>query len=194
MYQIKLMGKRRLATFLISVILVSTIMSTVGQPIVVPVEGRDRVICCSGQSDSEAIIVDVMADKYIDLDGDGVDDVRVTTRRLIVEFTGVMDGTATGLQTIHQDLHTNRARATNIFTFYGRVGTSEPGAMTIIFTRTSDRSDPNLYKFDGTMVVIEGSGLGGLEGISGGGFSLGEGPAAGPFTITARYDFHFHRS
>ncbi len=190
MYQTKLMGKRHLATLLISVILISTIIAAVGLPIVASGDGKGRTI--SGPAEMEATIVDVIADEYIDIDDDGVDDLRITTRRLVVEFTGVMEGTSTGLQTITQDLHTNIARATNTFTFYGRVGDSEPGAMTTIHTRISDRSDPNLYKFYGTMVVVEGSGMGGLEGICGGGGSYGEGPATGPFTITAYYEFRFH--
>jgi hypothetical protein len=164
-------------------------MATVGLPIVVSEDGQGRTI--SGPAEFEATVVDVIADSYVDLDDDGVDDLRITTRRLVLEYTGVVEGTGIGLMTITQDLDTNIARASTILTFYGRVGDSEPGTMTIIGTLISDRSGP-IYKAQGTKVVVEGSGLAGLEGICGGGSYQVEGPPGGPFTATADYEFRFH--
>lgn len=189
MYQTKLMGKRHLATLLISVILISTIIAAVGLPIVASGGEQGRTV--SGPAEFEATIVDVIADSYVDTDGDGVDDLRITTRRLVLEYTGVLDGTGIALMTITQDLHTNIARASTIINYYGRVGDSEPGAMTMIVTLISDRSGP-IYKAHGSIVAVEGTGVGGLEGICGGGTYQVEGPPAGPFTATAYYEFRFH--
>lgn len=190
MYQTKLMGKGQLATLLISVILLSTIIAATGLPIVVSKDGQGRTI--KGSVASKVTLVQVIADNYVDLDGDGVDDLRITTRLLVATHTGVMEGTSTVVQTITEDLHTNIARATATNNFYGKIGDSEPGALTSITTLISDRSDPNLYKFYGSMAVVEGSGLGGLEGICGGGGYQGAGPPAGPFTVTSHYEFRFH--
>lgn len=135
--------------------------------------------------------LDCIQDRKVDMDGDGIDDLRITTRQTIVDFLegGVLVGRAVGVQTIWEDLHTKLATASSYSSFSGTVGDSEPGSMMLMGSLESDRSEaPAFFSFDFTTVVVEGSGIGGLEGICGGGSGHGEGP---PFISSSNYEFRF---
>ena len=148
---------------------------------------RGTIFCFTG-ADPEP---DCIKDRKVDLDDDGVFDLRVTTRQLVSEFLegSVLVGKFVGVQTIWEDLHTNVAHAEFTGTFAGTVGDSEPGTMTLVSTLVSDRSRaPEFFSFDFSTIVLEGSGIGGLEGICGGGTGHGEGP---PFASSSQYEFRF---
>ena len=128
-------------------------------------------------------------DHFIDVDGDGVDDLRITTRTIVSTLTGDMTGRRISLQQITQDLHTNIATAVAMGEFVGTVGDSEPGAFREIITLLSDRSQaPEFFQFSGTSSVVAESGTGGLKGICGGTILDGSGP---PFVIANSFDFAF---
>ena len=132
---------------------------------------------------------------------DGVNDYEIRTRLQVTKLTGVIEGMTSGPFTSTLDIPTNISRYSMVYTFWGRVGGSEPGVMTIIGTGFADRSkyyEPPVGPKPGGVVtlvrytVVEGSGTGGLEGISGHGTVRGEGPSpAGPFVGTANWEFRF---
>lgn len=121
-----------------------------------------------------------------------VGNLEITTRILVTTYTGVLEGTAVSMQTITENTDADTTFATATGTFTGTVGDSEPGAFSMTVTLTSDRSawraGTGPITFEGKVVVIEGSGQGGLEGICGGGFFEGSGP---PFVSTSNYEFRF---
>jgi len=139
---------------------------------------------------SQAALPNV-ADRNVDFDGDGVNDYQIMTRLLVTKVTGVMEGYRGCTLTSTEDLHTHIARATFTATFWGTVGDSKPGAMTYIGTLVTDKSNPAQWVITGRNVVVEGSGSGGLEGITGYGVSIAKGPAAGPFAGDSKWEFRF---
>lgn len=131
-------------------------------------------------------------DRLVDLDGDLVDDYLMTTRQVLHTVTGILEGMGFGTQTITQDLNTNKAYARSLDTFTGTVGDSEPGSFSWVTTFVSDRSQaPDLIQWEGNIVIVEGSGTGGLEGICGGGTYQGSGNAIDGFISTSNYEFRF---
>ncbi len=114
-----------------------------------------------------------------DVNFDGVPDT-VTTSVAWCRHYGVLDGyiswnstrttlgTATGAPGF--------SRSTNIGTFWGKVGDSAPGTMTITNTGVRDPSFVAPLMSEFRQVVVEGSGSGGLEGVSG--FGVGQGQSA----------------
>ncbi len=133
--------------------------------------------------------IECIQDHFIDVDGDGVDDLRITTRTIIATITGEMNGNRISIQQITQDLETNIATAVAMGEFVGTIGDSEPGAFREIITLLSDRSQaPAFFQFSGTSSVVAGSGTGGLKGICGATTLEGSGP---PFVTVNSFDFAF---
>jgi len=149
-----------------------------------------RVITGSAQAITKAALPNI-ADRSVDFDGNGTIDYQILTRILVTKYTGLMEGYATGLIQSAEDLATNTARAFLTGTFWGTVGGSEPGAMTFINTLVTDRSNPALWVITTRAVVVEGSGSGGLEGISGYGAYTLSGPPNGPFVGDSTWTFRF---
>lgn len=133
--------------------------------------------------------IECIQDHFIDVDGDGVDDLRITTRTIVATLTGDMNGRRISIQQITQDLETNIATAVAMGEFFGTIGDSEPGAFREIITLLSDRSQaPEFFQFSGTSSVVAGSGTGGLKGICGATTLEGSGP---PFVTVNSFDFAF---
>lgn len=128
-----------------------------------------------------SVVIDTIADKT-------VGDLKFTTRRLLSTYSGDVQGRTTGLQIITENTTEKIANIVTPVSFTGTID-GRTGTFAATVTLISDRSDPSLYVFKGTFTVIEGSGQEGLEGICGGGTTLGSGPPAGPFTTN--YDFTF---
>lgn len=154
--------------------------------------GNEPSRTISGSSQFTSVtIMPYIADRLVDLDGDGTNDYRIRTGLQMVTSTGLMNGTFTGYFTNTLDLRTLIQRGNTTFTFWGTVGDSEPGTMTTTTNAILDASNPALLKFKSKPVVVAGSGSGGLEGITGLGVVQDEFPPAGPFVLTADMEFRF---
>src|SRR3972149_5939203 len=100
-----------------------------------------RVISGTG-----AVVVKVVptseVEKFIDFSTppDGINDYRVVTQLRVAKYTGVLEGMASGPFTSTFDLTTNIARYSALYTFWGTVGGSEPGTMSVILSGFSDAS------------------------------------------------------
>lgn len=129
--------------------------------------------------------------RTVDLDGDDVDDIRIYSRHVVAEPTGVMEGVNVMHQTIIIDLATNTGtgRFTGIFT--GTVGDSEPGSMMLTGAWTTDRSEFPFVSWEGNLQVVDDTGMGGLTGVCGGGSYQGSGGGGEPFIGTSNYEFRF---
>ena len=111
-------------------------------------------------------------------------------------WTGALNGKSTStFLGVTRDITalTNPGMASALGTFRGTVGDSDSGVFAYVMSYTSDRSDcgsgcpPGAIKYDGTLTVVEGSGIDGLAGICGGGTWK-----ASSSTLTGTYDFTFH--
>ncbi|MFQ6095405.1 MAG: hypothetical protein ACE5NN_04615 [Candidatus Bathyarchaeia archaeon] len=120
-----------------------------------------------------------------------IDNQRLMTRDSISVFSGTLVGNATGLQHLTQRLNENKSIITAIGSFWGTVGESDVGTFSSIFTVYTDLSafyaGEGPITWEGKIVVIEGTGMGGLEGICGGGTITGEYPP----TFLTTYDLEF---
>jgi hypothetical protein len=157
-----------------------------------PAVGKEpgRVISGPVQSTSKVALPNI-ADRNVDFDGDGSVDYQIQTRLLVTKYTGVMEGYATVLVTCGEDLQAKIAPATLTATFWGTVGDSEPGAMTFTGTLVSDRRNPAEWVISSRLVVVEGTGSGGLEGVTGYGVAVLKGPPVGPFLGDQNWAFRF---
>ena len=135
-----------------------------------------------------------IVERFIDLDGDGEDDLRIRARTFLQDLTGILEGQSVAQSIVRRDLQALTTSQAITVVFSGTVGDSEPGTMTWINTVVADLSDPDNFTFKGRIVVIEGSGHDGLEGICGGGTTLGQGPAGGPFSAESDFAFAFGES
>ncbi len=118
-----------------------------------------------------------------------VGDLQITTRHIMNTYGGDIQGYHIAHQTLTSDLVNKKDQASARVTFKGTIG-GKSGAFTGIVTATFDRTacpcPPGTFTFDSTMVVVEGSGLGELKDICGGGTIKGSGPPA-----VSTYDFTF---
>jgi hypothetical protein len=132
-----------------------------------------------------------IADRSVDFNTppDGVVDYQILTRHLVSQYTGVMKGYGTVLLTGTDDLNTKMTRAFAQGTFWGTVGDSKPGAMTFFGSLVTDKTNSNLWVINSRYTVVEGSGSGGLEGITGHGVSNLTGPGTGPYVGDANWSF-----
>lgn len=181
--------KKKVLLLLATVALLALLMPACIVPAVTPTPVP--TISGPAQMVTKVVAPDI-AVRDVDINGDGINDYQITTRIVATTYTGLMVGNATGLGTSTQDLRTKITRSSLTLTFWGTVGDSKPGTMALNVTLVGDASNPNLYTFASKVVVLEGSGRDGLEGISGGGLVQGQGPStAGPFTLTSNFEFRF---
>ena len=119
----------------------------------------------------------------------------ILSRYSVSTYTGSLDGTTLSVQTIARDDVVNkRAFQTNMGSFWGTLDGSKPGSFSLIAHVVADRSrcvrgvpcPPSLVPIEGTFVVVEGTGMGALEGICGGG-TLHTSPTG----IGSDYDYSF---
>ncbi len=119
----------------------------------------------------------------------------VDTRTAYSIFTGTIEGTATTVQSHTLNLKTAKAIASGYGHFIGTVGDSEPGSFARFQSATCDvprlRGEKGNVTCEGYLRVIEGTGLGGLEGICGGGTEKTTGSPELGFTTTYDYEFRF---
>jgi hypothetical protein len=139
---------------------------------------------------SSKVALPNIADRSVDFDGNGSIDYQILTRHLVTKYTGIMNGYGTVLLTATDDLNTKMARAFAHGTFWGTVGDSEPGAMTFFGSLVTDKSNP-VWVISARYTVVEGSGSGGLEGITGYGISNLTGPGGGPYSGDANWWLRF---
>ena len=117
----------------------------------------------------------------------------VLTRGTVSTFSGSLSGTGTSLQ---QRIATAlSSESVQYGEFTGTLAGSAKGTYASIDTITGDTSGcpcpPGTITFSGTTVIVAGSGMGGLEGICGGGTFSGVGDPVHGFTTTYDYTFHF---
>ncbi len=122
-------------------------------------------------------------------------DELMKTRNQYSIFTGTMEGTGTGVNSQLINLKTGKAFNSAYGHFVGTVGDSEPGSFARFWTWTLDiptlRGEEGNYTWEGYHWVIEGTGMGGLEGICGGGTFEGYGTPELGFTTTYDFEFRF---
>jgi len=128
-------------------------------------------------------------------------DYKVRWPAFVSNYHGTLEARAVQLnmQDLTEDSTNAVSFTTAITNVKGTLAGSEPGSFSAIFASKADRSDcnppknpgcpPGIARFEGRLVVIEGTGLGGFEGICGGGTFKGEGNSAIGFVST--YDFTF---
>ncbi len=127
-----------------------------------------------------------------------VGDLVIFSRYNVSTYTGSLVGTTVSLSTTaRDDVVGKKAFASTRGTFSGTLelepGTlSKPGSFALLSHFVTDRSDLTVpfLPIEGRLVVVEGSGMGGLEGICGGGSfkSVLEG---GLSTGVTEFDFTF---
>ncbi len=129
--------------------------------------------------------------RTVDLNSDGTPDIEIYSRHVVSKVTGVMAGTSVMLQTLNVNLttHTSIGEFTAIFT--GTIGNSEPGSMMTTGAFTTDLSQYPTISWEGNLQAVEGSGMGGLNGVCGGGNYQGSGGGGAPLTSTSNYEFRF---
>jgi len=104
-------------------------------------------------------------------------DLDIMARFSVTTFTGSLDGTTLSVQTVaRDDVVKKKAFQTNTGSFWGTLDDSKPGSFSFIIHLVTDRpfcergkpcAGPN--PISGNLVVVEGTGMDGLEGICGGG-------------------------
>jgi len=109
---------------------------------------------------------------------------------------GVLVGKADNLNSLAVD-STGMGRATGTGTFWGTVGGSSPGLYSFIDTFTIDTTTPTAAPVNGNLVIVQGSGLGGLAGICGietfqGTVDLATGAGSFTFDLAAQFGSSCH--
>ena len=124
--------------------------------------------------------------------------LHVLTRAFLDTYTGGLSGTDSALQQRIENSLTSRSQTSSIGPFTGTVGDSAPGSFTWIASLTGDTSGcpcpPGTITLTGNLVVVAGSGQGGLADICGGGTVTGSGDAVNGFTTTYDFTFQFGAS
>jgi hypothetical protein len=117
----------------------------------------------------------------------------VTTRATVDTFSGTLSGTGTALQQRLSNSLTSETVEYEEFT--GTLAGSGTGTFADIITISGNTSGcpcpPGTITFSGTIVVVAGTGMGGLKGICGGGTFSGSGDPVHGFTTTYDETFHF---
>ncbi len=129
----------------------------------------------------------------------------ILSRYNVSTFAGSLEGTSVTWSTVlrtdnfpSEDALAKKAFQTNIGTFVGTLDRSEPGSFSSITHTVVDRAcrfqpvpcQPGQIPAEGKFVVVEGSGMGGLEGICGGG-SFKSVLDGGLSTGVTEFDFTF---
>ena len=112
----------------------------------------------------------------------------ISDLNVLGDYTGTIVGKTESLNTAATDATTHLLRATGYGTFWGTVGDSAPGVFSFTVTYTLDTTTPTAEHFNGIIVFVNGSGMGGLEDICGSFTSTGIFDATTAITITATYD------
>jgi len=154
-----------LATVSVLVLLMPACIVPVATPTPIPTPVGKTI---SGVGDYVTIAIgDPIVSRTFDVNGDGKDDT-VQTRLSACRHYGVLEGYIVWQGTRTTDGATGITRATATGTFWGKVGDSAPGTMTLTNTSSTDPATlPPGATSTVRQVVVEGSGSGGLEGISG---------------------------
>ncbi|MCS4537798.1 MAG: DUF3224 domain-containing protein [Thaumarchaeota archaeon] len=117
-------------------------------------------------------------------------DLDIRSRYAVSTYTGSLVGTAVSVQNIaRDDVVEKKAFQTNTASFWGTFN-GKSGSFAYIIHIVTDRSacpcPPGLIPFEYRLVVVEGTGTGGFEGICGGGTGTrpsGIGPSSYDFTF-----------
>ncbi len=165
--------KKKNLLLLATVALLALLMPACIVPAVTPTPSKT----ISGVGDYVTIAIgDPIVSRTFDVNGDGKDDT-IQTRLSACRHYGVLEGYIVWQGTRVTDGATGITRATATFTFWGKVGDSAPGTMTLTNTSSTDPATlPPGATSTVRQVVVEGSGSGGLEGVSG--FGVGQGQSA----------------
>ena len=123
-----------------------------------------------------------------------VGDLNILSRYAVSTYTGSLEGTTVTLQTVaRDDVALHKAFQVNTGTFWGVLMVPDrlEGSFSFIVHLVGDRMNcscpPGVVPFEGKFVVVEGTGMGGLEGICGGGSFKSTGVAGVP----TDYDYTF---
>lgn len=114
----------------------------------------------------------------------------IINRLLRITLTEDLVGTILGHEILLSNLATSNGVGSLRETFDGVVGDSDPGTFTAIVTVLSDLSAFPIVTFEASFVIVEGSGLAGLEGICGGGIITGVADASSTDPTVASYDLN----
>lgn len=167
------------------------ILASIGPSLLASASDDDDSDIISGESTSTFFDISVLEDRFIDQDGDGVDDFQLLTRTGMATWTGLLEGHSTLLQQFRRNLAASISHGDARIHFIGTIGDSEPGSLEFMSTFVADISDPSHVTFTTRYIVIEGLAHEGLEGICGGGTTDGSGPITGPFVSISSFTFAF---
>jgi len=122
-----------------------------------------------------------------------VGNLNILSRYAVSTFTGSLAGTSLSLHTnARDDVVEHKAFVTTVGTFWGTLDGLQ-GSFSFDSHFVTDRSDLTLpvLPIEGKLVVVEGTGMGGLEGTCGGGTFKSVLNSSGLPTGVAEYDFTF---
>lgn len=123
---------------------------------------------------------------------DPLHNVTILTRYNVNTYTGSLNGKAGVHQTISRDDEQKKSFLTNVGTFWGKLEfepgrAPDPGSFSFIVHLVADLSNPSVITTKSKFVVVEGTGMGGLEGICGGGTQVNTGVPPASYDLTFRF-------